>query len=102
MKLRPIGSNKTELETDSITVLFSYGTPVACHVKGTGECYRTQEKHKRGISLRQQQHISSWLAGVVATPLPQASFDRILQPNYLEMEALRYISLTGAPHYSEM
>ena len=98
MKLRPIGSNEAELETDNITVLFSYSTPVACHVKGTGEYYRTQEKH----SSTTTKHINSWLAGVVATPLPQASFDRILQPNYLEMEALRYISLTGAPHYSEM
>ena len=73
MKLKPIGSNKAELETDNMTVLFSYSTPVACLDRDTGEYYRTQEKH----SSTTTKHINSWLAGVVATPLPQTFFDSI-------------------------
>ena len=77
MKLKPIGSNKTELETENmngmdLTVFFSYGTPVACLDRATGEYYRTKEKH----SATTTKHINSWLAGVVATPLPQTFFDK--------------------------
>ena len=76
MKLNHIGSNKTELETENmngmdLTVFFSYGTPVACLDRATGEYYRTKEKH----SATTTKHINSWLAGVVATPLPQTFFD---------------------------
>ena len=73
MKLKPIGSNKTELETENMTVFFSYSTPVACLDRDTGEYYRTREKH----SATTTKHINSWLAGVVATPLPQTFFDSI-------------------------
>ena len=36
MRLSPIGSNMTEVETDNARVLFSYRTPVAPYIFGTG------------------------------------------------------------------
>jgi hypothetical protein len=75
MKLKPIASNMTEIETaGGISVLFSYSTPVACHIQGEGY-YRT-DKHHSGPIRRQ---INKWLAINGGTAYkgtkPQAYFD---------------------------
>jgi hypothetical protein len=57
MKVRDIGSNMTELELGSTTVLFSYQTPVAAHIEGDGYI-RTSRKW----SVTTSRHINKWLA----------------------------------------
>ena len=75
MKLNPIGSNVTELELpNGTTILFSYKTPVACNVPGTG-FYRTEQHYSSTTS----KHINRWLAGANATTKPQAYFDRLFK-----------------------
>ena len=94
MKLRQIGSNQTEVVINNTinkaftdfatdyTVLFSYQTPVACHVAGVG-FFKTTKKWSTTTS----RHINKWLfengiqpldkthAGVIA--LPQEAFDNL-------------------------
>jgi hypothetical protein len=77
MKLRPIASNMTELESGDKTVLFSYQTPVACHIAGEGY-YRTSKRW----SVTTSKHIGKWLAanraqGPVAER-DQAFFDALI------------------------
>jgi len=36
MKIKPVGSNMTELQLDDVHVLFSYETPVAACIFGEG------------------------------------------------------------------
>lgn len=57
MKVRNIGSNMTELELGSKTILFSYQTPVAAHIEGEG--YVRTSKH---WSVTTSRHINKWLA----------------------------------------
>jgi len=78
MKLNPIASNMTEIETaGGITVLFSYSTPVACHIQGEGY-YRTDKHH----SVTTSRHINKWLAlngaCVRDAVKPQAYFDGLV------------------------
>jgi hypothetical protein len=57
MKIKPAGSNMTELETsDGTTVLFSYTTPVAAFMPGAG-FIRTEEFFSRTTS----KHITKWI-----------------------------------------
>lgn len=76
MKLKPQGANATEVQlTPDVTVLFSYQTPVACHVAGIGYA-RTDIAHSRTT----QKHITQWLARNGARDCavkPQAYFDAI-------------------------
>ena len=73
MKLRPLGSNQTELETDSATILFSYKTPVAACLKdGTG-FVRTSTKWSPTTS----RHINRWLDGASAKEVPQETLDAL-------------------------
>lgn len=87
MKLRQLGSNQTELTatkmvkgiTDypaELTVLFSYETPVACHVEGVGY-FRTEKKWSVTTSL----HINKWIdanGGSEAEQKPQTFFDSLI------------------------
>jgi hypothetical protein len=59
LKLRQIASNMTEVEIDNVTVLFSYKTPVACHVEGEGY-YRTACRWSQTTT----RHINKWLANM--------------------------------------
>ena len=75
MKLKPIASNMNEIETpDGISVLFSYSTPVACHVPGEGY-FKTVEH----FSVTTSRHINKWLAlnggSAYKGTKPQAYFD---------------------------
>ena len=73
MELNPIGSNQTEVSYASgARVLFSYETPVAAYVPGTGYL-RTAKRH----SVTTSKHINAWLAGAPAEEYPQEYFDAL-------------------------
>ena len=55
MRLSPIGSNMTEVETDNARVLFSYRTPVAAYIFGTGV-----GKTSTWYSTTTSRHINKW------------------------------------------
>lgn len=74
MKLRPIASNMTEVETEKATILFSYQTPVACYMNdGTG-FYRTSHR----FSVTTSKHINKWLDGAKASEREQSFFDSLV------------------------
>ena len=73
IKLNPIGSNMTELETPTNAILFSYKTPVACRDSG-GNYYRTKQYFSKTTS----RHINKWLDGVQAREMSQEYFDNLL------------------------
>jgi hypothetical protein len=79
LKLKPLASNMTELELGDKTILFSYRTPVACHIAGEGY-YRTEKKW----SVTTSKHIGKWLtlmgARNPAALKPQEFFDSMVQP----------------------
>lgn len=56
MKLTPIKSNMTEVNIKGTTILFSYSTPVACHVIGKGYL-----KTSKKWSATTSKHINQWL-----------------------------------------
>lgn len=70
LRLKPIKPNMTEIHVGNVTVLFSYETPVACHVEGQG-FFKTSEKHSSTTS----RHISQWLNGANAAEKPQEWFN---------------------------
>lgn len=76
MKLKPQGANQTELTlADGTTVLFSYQTPVACHIPGEGY-YRTAQSWSRTTS----KHITqfAYRHGAYGFDVrPQAFFDNL-------------------------
>ena len=73
MKLKPIASNMTELETERATVLFSYSTPVAACLNDGTEYVRTS-KHWSATTSR---HIHKWLKGASARPVDQSEIDAL-------------------------
>ena len=78
MNLNPIRANMTELELDGGTrVLFSYETPVAVFLVGTG-IIKTTKKWSRTTS----RHISQWAkeysAYVTVSEKPQEYFDNLV------------------------
>ena len=72
MRLTPIASNMTEVETSDARVLFSYSTPVAAYIYGEG--YVRTEKW---YSVTTSRHINKWLGGRSAEILPQSFFDEL-------------------------
>ena len=58
MKLRPVGSNQTELTINGITILFSYTTPVA--ILGLGGNYKTEKWYSQTTT----RHINSFFKGL--------------------------------------
>lgn len=73
MKIKPIGSNMTELHTDNYTILFSYETPVAC--LDTGIFFKTDRKY----SPTTTRHINKWLGGAPSLDKPQSFFDELVK-----------------------
>ena len=70
--LKPIGSNVTELHTDSgHIVLFSYQTPVAALMNGV--YYRTSTKY----SVTTTKHINKWLEGMNAKEVSQNQINKL-------------------------
>jgi hypothetical protein len=73
IKLNPIASNMTELETANNVILFSYKTPVACRDSG-GNYYRTKQFWSKTTS----RHINKWMDGVQAREMPQEFFESLV------------------------
>ena len=70
MKLKPIGSNMTEVTLGDKCVLFSYSTPVAYNQSGVGY-YLASKKW----SVTTSRHINKLLAGATATEVDQVMLD---------------------------
>jgi hypothetical protein len=79
IKLKPLASNMTLLDTPDNLILFSYQTPVASYNKKTLDYYRTDKKW----SMTTTRHINKWLDGVQAQHKPQSFFDCLLLANNL-------------------
>jgi len=73
MKIKPVGSNMTELQLDDVHVLFSYETPVAACIFGGGYV-RTAQWYSQTTT----RHINKWLDGVDAPEVPQATIDALV------------------------
>ena len=58
MKLYNVGSNQTEISTETARILFSYSTPVAAYVFGRGYI-KTSKFHSTTTS----RHINAWING---------------------------------------
>ena len=76
MKIKPVGSNMTELQLDDVHVLFSYETPVAACIMGEG-FVRTSQWYSQTTT----RHINKWLDGVDAPEVPQAYIDALINHN---------------------
>lgn len=74
MRVKNIGSNKTEVETDKFRILVSYETPVAFEDKNTGDVFRTAKKW----SVTTSKQINQWLDGRKALEVPQSTLDSLL------------------------
>ena len=62
MKINNVGSNMTELSTNSgAVILFSYSTPVAAMLP-SGQYVKTDKKY----SATTTRHVNKWLQGVSA------------------------------------
>ena len=70
MKLTPIASNMTEVETSEARILFSYRTPVAAYVFGEG-FVRTEKWY----SVTTSRHINKWVDGGTAKEVAQTYLD---------------------------
>lgn len=79
LKLNPIGANQTTIETEDLTVLFSYKTPVACVKRsdksGKFEFFKTNKKWSKTTS----RHINRWLDGQDAKEKEQEFFDNLIK-----------------------
>jgi hypothetical protein len=74
MKLFPLATNQTVIELNNGTeVFFSYKTPVAAFVPGTGYI-RTTEKFSRTTS----KHINQWLRGYAASDVDQSVIESLV------------------------
>jgi hypothetical protein len=75
LTLKKIGSNVTELHAgDGAVVLFSYSTPVAALIPGSG-WFRTAKR----LSVTTSGHVNRWIsAGVEVEERPQSWFDGLL------------------------
>jgi hypothetical protein len=73
MKIKPVGSNMTELQLDDVHVLFSYETPVAACIFGKG-FVRTEQWYSQTTT----RHVNKWLDGVDAPEVPQAAIDALI------------------------
>lgn len=56
MRLIPIKNNMNEVQLNGTTILFSYETPVACHIIGKGYI-----KTSKKWSATTSKHINQWL-----------------------------------------
>ena len=74
LKVKPLASNMTLLDTPQALVLFSYATPVASYDKKTYNYSRTEKKWSKTTT----RHINKWLDGVQAIEQPQTYFDNLL------------------------
>ena len=81
MKIKSLGSNKTEIELKDLLLLVSYSTPVAL-IRYPGGALKTNEFH----SVTTSKHINQWLNehghNPKLTPVQsQSFFDTFLDDN---------------------
>ena len=81
MKIKSLGSNKTEIELKDLRLLVSYSTPVAL-IRYPGGAIKTNQFH----SVTTSRHINQWLAGHGKDPKmtpcqDQSFFDQFLDDN---------------------
>ena len=77
MKVKSLGKNKTQIETQDTIILVSYETPVAAWIEGRGYL-RTTKYHSTTTS----RHIGEWLQEMDAkevTPVEQEELDKMLE-----------------------
>ena len=72
MRLTPIASNMTEVETSEARILFSYRTPVAAYIFGEGYV-----KTDQFWSVTTSRHINKWGAKD-AKEVPQARLNSLV------------------------
>ena len=74
MKLNNFASNQTQIELkDGTVILFSYKTPVAAFVPGTGYV-RTKTQYSRTTS----KHINKWVRAAVCGAVDQSYLDNLV------------------------
>ena len=76
MQLTKLASNMTEIENNAARVLFSYSTPVAAFIHGTGWV-----KTEKSWSSTTSRHINKWMGKDTAKTcqtMPQSEFDTLL------------------------
>ena len=81
MKIKSLGSNKTELELKDLKLLVSYSTPVAL-IRYPGGAIKTNTLH----SVTTSKHINQWLESHSHNPKltpvqSQSFFDQFLDDN---------------------
>ena len=81
MKVRSIGSNKTEIELNNLEILVSYETPVAAISYGTGAV-----KTDKYWSNTTSKHVNTWLRDHGYEPskvgtMAQEWFNQLLEDN---------------------
>jgi len=82
MKVRNVGSNMTELETDGCTVLFSYETPVAARLADPDNGDRIVITSTKW-SATTTRHIKKWVGPIAilmgeTAERPQEFFDNLI------------------------
>lgn len=81
MNLIPIKANMNEVKLGSLTMLFSYKTPVAC-VWTNGNGSRVLFKTEKFWSKTTSRHINEWVKGwILSEPvqeMPQEYFDTLI------------------------
>lgn len=75
MKVKPVGSNQTEVSKGDMTILFSYETPVAAFVPGRGAVC-TAEKFSRTTSKHVSAAVARW--GCSRTDVPASEFAALI------------------------
>lgn len=75
MKVRQIGPNRTEVNTDQYSILVSYQTPVAYLDKSGTGFFRTSKKW----SVTTSKHINQWLDGAKSQTVDQSVLDGLLE-----------------------
>ena len=76
MRLTPIGTNQTEIETADARIFFSYKTPVAAYIFGEGFV-----RSENFFSVTTSRHINKWIGVCSRTDdikrVPQSRLDNL-------------------------
>lgn len=76
LKINPVGQNQTEIETNNMTIFFSYREPVSCFINGQG-FFKTSKFWSKTTTA----HVNKWLKNNGAenvTGKDQSFFDKLI------------------------
>ena len=80
MKVTPIGSNMTQIDTEKYEILFSYQTPVAfVKTVWNEDIQKKYFKTNKRWSVTTTKHINKWLNGNKAQIIDQTILDSLLE-----------------------